>query len=112
MRLTVKERILMPNICPIQGADIVTQILVRDLLKKVELTQPEMKKISFRQNEAGTGVEWKLDILPLKSITFTELELGALKNRVEKMDKEKKVSQELLSLCLKIRDEKVKPNKK
>lgn len=108
MKLNIKERVSIPSLCPIRGADIITQTLVRDILKKVALTQAEMKKIKYRPSNDGLGVQWEADVLPLKSVTFSELELGILKSQVEKLDKEKKVSQEILSLCLKVRDEKTK----
>ena len=108
MKLTVNERISLFGLCPTEGADIISQTLVRDILKKVELSQVEIKKINFRKREGGVGVEWdEPNTLPLKNVTFSELELGLLKGQVAKFDKEKRVSQGLLSLCLKITEERL-----
>jgi len=107
MKITVTERISIISLCP-KEADILTQTLVRDLLKKVELSQAEIKKINLRPREDGNGVRWdEPNEVPLKNVTFSELELSLLKGQVVKLDKEKKVSQNLLSLCLKITDEKI-----
>jgi len=108
MKLNLKERISMFSLCPTEGTDIITQTLVRDILKKVELSQEEIKKINLRPQENGKGVQWdEPNVLPLKNVTFSELEIGLLKSRVAKLDEEKKVSHRILSLCLKIAEEKL-----
>ena len=108
MKLTANERMTFYSLCPTEGADIITQTLVRDLLEKVELSQSEIKTLNVRPNEGG-GIKWdEPNEVPLKNVTFSELELGLLKGQVDKFDNEKKVSQRMLSLCLKIQKELVK----
>lgn len=100
MKLIVKERLAIAGLYPKEG-NIITQTLVRDIQKKVTLTQAEIKKYNFRQlqdkfvwDEKGKG----------KDIEFTEAEVSMLKGEIDKLDKENKITQDILNVCLKIKN--------
>jgi hypothetical protein len=106
MKLTIKDRVVMPSLYP-KESNIVNQILVKDIKEKVELTQPELKEIDFKP--MGTHYSWDMKKAKDKKVDFTEAELDLLKNEIDKLDKEKKITQDILPLCLKIREVKEKP---
>ena len=108
MKLNIKERIVFGALYPEQ-ANILKQTLVRDISKKVEITQKDMKKHQIRALEDG-NLTWKDD----KEITvnFTEMELNLLKERVKELDEKNKITQNILELCLKIQNETAKEEKK
>ena len=108
MKLSVKDRLVIGNLYPAQG-NILQQTLIRDIAKKVEVTQDEMKQINLGPIEGSQGMKWdpeEANKLGEKEVVFTEAELNLLKEQVARIDKENKVTLGLLDLCLKIREEK------
>lgn len=108
MKLSVKDRLVIGNLYPAQG-NILQQTLVRDISRKTEVTQDEMKQINLAPIEGSQGMKWDPDAankLGEKEVQFTEAELNLLKEQVSRLDRENKVTLGMLDLCLKIREEK------
>lgn len=103
MKLTIIERLNLPRLFPKEGG-IIQQLLVRDIAKKVEFSQEEIKDIDLKQE--GNQITWNPDKNVIKEVDFSESEIAFLKDQVVLMDKEKKITQDMLDLCLLIRDEK------
>lgn len=105
LELGVKERLIMPELCPKSG-NFVTQGIVRDIVEKIKLSQAEVKLVNLRPAGEG-GMVWDTEKEVPKKVSFTKAEFDLLKNQVITMDKENKITQSNLSTCLKIRDLKV-----
>lgn len=103
MKLSVKERLNVTNICPAKG-NILTQTIVRDILEKVKFSQEELEKI--KMVEVGNSVKWDSDLARDTEVSFTEPELRVLRDEITNMDKNKEITQNLLGLCLKIKEDK------
>jgi len=99
--LTVKERLLISQIYP-EKSSLTDQTIVRDIMRKLEITQDEQTEIEFKAMPQGfTWNQEKEKVLPVE---FTEAEINLLKNQVNNLDKEQKVTQQLVELCLKIKN--------
>jgi hypothetical protein len=98
MKLSVKERIQLEILYP-KAEDIKTMILVKDIQDKITLTQKELAEYKFESTP--TGYKWQ-DEKEEKEVEFTTLELELLKKGVTELDKNKKVTIELIGLVLKI----------
>lgn len=107
MKLSVKERILISKLYPREG-NLMTQTLVKDIIKKVELKQDYLKKIDFKSSPQG--FTWDSKKAKDINFDFTDSEVNLLKNEVDKLDKGNKITQEILDLCLKIKN--YSPSKK
>jgi hypothetical protein len=100
LALTVRERLLISQLYP-REASLTDQTIVRDITRKVEISQAEQKKIGLKPMTQGfTWDDKKEKVLQAE---LTETELNLLKDRVEQLDKEKKITQQLVELCLKIK---------
>jgi len=100
MKFSVKDRVLMSNqLLPKEG-DIVTLSIARDILEKVKLSQDEIKRSGLEVNEASR-LRWKKDFK--KVIEFSKAELELLKKQINDLDTRKKITPELLDLCLMIK---------
>lgn len=99
MKLTLKDRILISSLYP-QESDLKTQVLVRDLNRKFELTQDEIREANLQVK--GSQMTWDKPLE--KDFDLTGLEVSFLKDRVKSFDEEKKITQENLDLCKKIQD--------
>ena len=114
-RLGIMDRLIIPNLLPAQGG-LVTQRVSKDIRKKVQLTQAEMKAVNMRdvrgrdgqmvvqwdreKTEMVDGVETKVPIEePVIEVAFTEAELKVLSEAVEKLDKAQKITPENLETC-------------
>jgi hypothetical protein len=107
MHMDIQERLAIATLFPERG-NIVTQTMVRDISEKTRLNQEEIDKVDFKV--IGDAYQWKkkdkegnelsVDI----DITFTDAELRFLKEQVNRLDKENKIDQSNLNLCVKIRD--------
>ena len=108
MKLSIKDRLVIGNLYPAHG-NILQQTLVRDIAKKVEVTQDEMKQIKLAPMEGSQGMKWDPELAEKigdMELQFTDAELNLLKEQVKKMDSENRVTLGLLDLCIKIREEK------
>ncbi len=108
MKLSVKDRLVFNGLYP-QQSNIITQTLVQDIEKKVALTQIQMTLIGLKQRIDGPGLQWDDEIKIAESFLFTDAELTFLQSQVNKLDKENKITQELLPICLAIQNEKFHP---
>ena len=101
MKLSIKNRLNFGVFYPQEG-NITTQLLVKDIAGKVNLTQDEITTIELKQ--ADTQITWNEEKAKDKEIEFTEAELNFLKEQISKLDGENKISQEILDTCLLVRD--------
>lgn len=102
MELTVLERINMRQILPKEG-DFTQIIIVNDITEKVALTQKDIKYYGIRTE--NDMIKWNPERAnKTKKIDFTKPEIQLLKDRVEKLNSDKKITQENFSLCRKIKD--------
>lgn len=95
---SLTERVGLMNILPSEG-NVKQLVSIRDIRKKLELKQEDLKKfgISFeakfmKMNEAGAKAKFDYD--------FTELEKLEIKGVLTKLDKENKLPDWALDLCL------------
>lgn len=101
MKLSIKDRIIIPGLYPLQS-NIIDQVLIKDIRIKTDLSQAEFKEINIKA--ADGKYTWDNKKGKDKEVTFTEAELNLLRTQIDKMDKEKKITQEILSLCLRIKE--------
>ena len=108
MKITIGDRLAFNRLYPQKG-NMVEQILVEDIIEKVGLGQKEVKRIELKaQTNPRGGVSYNWDAEKAKDlkVDFTQAELELLKNQVKELDKAKQITQTILSICKKIREEK------
>jgi len=103
MKLTVKDRVALPYLFP-QSHNMVTMLAVRDLYKKIKLTPDEEKRIKLTVTEGRVAWDDKENFEI--DVTFNNLQLNLLKERVSFMDKQKAINEDILGFCIKLKDEK------
>ena len=102
IKLSIKDRLQLGSLFP-QQSDILIQTIVRDLRKKVDFTAEELEKSKVKKTEDG-GLSWKAEDNFEIEVELSSAELEFLKDRVSELNKSKKVSQDNLELCLKLRE--------
>lgn len=99
MTLSIKDRLVFSHLYPREG-NLIAQTLVKDIIEKVKITQKEMKEVNFREVEGNSGVYmWDANIEP-NEYEFTVEEGKFLKDQVSRLDKENKITQECIDLCV------------
>ncbi len=118
MLLSLKERLVAQGLYP-ERSNFATQLLVEDIDDKVRLAKPERAKV-LKYADPRTGIiNWEKVGEKDKTVSFSKSELSFLKDRVNFLDTAKnqdgtigQITQQILSLCKKIRDEKEKKESK
>lgn len=105
LKLSIKDRLSLKELFPRQS-DIISLTLVRDIIDKTQLSQVEIKKIGLKLAEDGRTITWNDKVAIEKNIGFTGAEITYMRSQVDRLDNEKKVTADLLSLCLRIRETK------
>jgi len=103
MKLTTIDRLAFAVLYP-KESNLITQVLIKDIDDKVKLTQKEIKDIGLKIENGN--YTWNKDKEKPLVINFTDQELDLLIDRVNSLDKENKISLNLVDICLKIKDEK------
>jgi hypothetical protein len=106
MNLTIAERLMMGQLFPQKG-NLMTQILMEDITKKVTPTQSELTQIEFKVHTLPNGETtyvWNPDKAIDMEVEFTKAEIEFLQIRVNELDKHAEITAQMLSLCKKIRE--------
>lgn len=112
MKFKIADRINIAGFFP-REMDLISGRIMKDIKKKVEISQEEIKE-SGLESISG-GYRWKPEYTKEVDVTFTNLELKFLQERISEMSKTKKIPLELIDLALRIDEEKeieIKENKK
>lgn len=99
--LSIMDRVGMASLLPTEG-NMLTQITARDIRKKVELTQEDIKKHNVKSRPGG-GLSWD-DNGKKKIIRFTNPEYELLRSQIDKLDAQQKITSDMLSACLVIKE--------
>lgn len=102
MNLTVKDRILLPEILPESG-NMVEMILVKSIQQKVTITAKEIDYYKIHVNENG-NTTWNGEKDTGTDIKFENSEIEILKSAYNKLDSEKKITSRNFDLCLKLKE--------
>lgn len=102
MKLTIKDRIIFNQFYPEKG-NLTEQILVKDIIKKIELTQKDLEKYEIKSE--GQQVSWNPKKDKPTDVEFSEAELDLLKKQVDKKDENGEITQDTLDLCVRIKNE-------
>ena len=95
MEMGVMDRLILLNTLPKQG-DIVTVRVVRELREKLELAADEIAALGLKP---GDPINSKtLEAAEKKELEFGKVEQGIIKNALGNLDKEKKLTEEHISL--------------
>ena len=106
VRLGIKERFTIRELFPQQG-NLISQVMVLDIDKKVSFSQEEMVNFGFKElkDPDGGSSRWTWDDEKEKIVlvAFTDAEITFLKAQVDRMDKAQEITQDMLSVCQKIK---------
>ena len=101
MKLTVKDRIVMAGLYP-KESNIISQVMIRDIDQKARMTQEDIEKFGI-MNDNGL-IKWNGKAKDIE-VEFSQAEIKFLQEQVERLDRENKINQDILDLCLKIKDD-------
>lgn len=105
MELKGIERVRVTDIVPQKG-NILEQKIVKDIIEKAGLSVEELIQAEFTTTQEGIQFNTKKLGELSKEIDFTKIEIDLMKKQIGVLEKEKKVDQFNLSLCIKITESK------
>jgi len=101
MKLNILSRLNIARLFP-RESGILQQMLVKSIAKKVEFSKEEIERIKLRQE--GENIVWEPKNDFEKDIDFTDAEVQLLRDMVDLIDREKRITQDMLDICLLIRN--------
>ena len=100
MIFTIKERLILLQILPTQGS-LSEMVEIMDLAKQLKLNDEEKNSVSFNEDSKG-NITWDIDKDPNIDITISSDMIKILKETINKLDKDKKITPQLVDLAIKI----------
>lgn len=100
MILNIKDRIILLQLLPTQGS-LSEMVDIMDLAKKIKLDDNTKKLISYVEDKNG-NISWDIDKDPNIEVELTNDITNILKKVISNLDKEKKITAQMLDLALKI----------
>jgi hypothetical protein len=100
IKMSVKDRLSISGVLPTEG-DIITMTVTKDILDKVKISQAEGTEIELER--LGGGFKWNDEKAKDSEIQFTKAETEVMVSHIQLLDKQKKITLELLPLCEKIK---------
>ena len=100
MIFKIKERIILLQILPTQGS-LSEMVEIMDLAKQLKLNDEEKNSVSFNEDSKG-NITWDIDKDPNIDITISSDMIKILKETINKLDKDKKITPQLVDLAIKI----------
>ena len=100
MIFKIKERLILLQILPTQGS-LSEMVEIMDLAKQLKLNDEEKNSVSFNEDSKG-NINWDIDKDPNIDITISSDMIKILKETINKLDKDKKITPQLVDLAIKI----------
>ena len=100
MILNIKDRIILLQLLPTQGS-LSEMVDIMDLAKKIKLDDSTKKLISYVEDKNG-NISWDIDKDPNIEVELTNDITNILKKVISNLDKDKKITAQMLDLALKI----------
>jgi len=103
MKLNVLERMMLLNVMPREGSFVSLKV-VGELRNELSFSEAEHKKYKF--NETEGRVSWNPAVEQMKEVHIGEKASDIIVEELEKLDKDKKLTMEHISLYEKFVDKK------
>ena len=100
MIFKIKERLILLQILPTQGS-LSEMVEIMDLAKQLKLNDEEKNLVSFNEDSKG-NITWDINKDPNIDITISSDMIKILKETINKLDKDKKITPQLVDLAIKI----------
>lgn len=101
--MDVKDRLFFGAFLPAK-ANKLDQIVARDIIKKTELTQKDIKDFEIVHDDDTKQTTWNKEGMKKKKIRFSNPEVELLQKQAKKLSDDEDITQEILSLCERIDD--------
>ena len=103
LTLVIEERLRFGKLYPPRGSYL-DNIIREDIEGKIRLSQTEIEKFDFREDQEKEMFLWGDNVDTSTPIEFTGTEMSWLKKRVDALDDNKEIPPEIFSICRKIRE--------
>ena len=103
--LTVKDRLVLPNLLPKQGSMIDLEI-ANNIRDNIKFTPKEIEKLQFKDRPDG-GVVWLHTTEKPFEAFFENSEIKIIKQGIDQLDKAKQITSNQYDLCKRIKEVKL-----
>lgn len=101
-KLSGLDRINIPKILPKEGS-ILEQQTAKEILEEIEIKSEEFADYDLVEDRINARINWDVEKIKVeKEFELKKPHVQLLKDAVEKMNKEKKITQLMLDTCVRI----------
>lgn len=97
MKLTILERLMILGNLPAEG-DVLFLRTRQAMIAKVGLNDGEIEAYEFKHDPATSNATWRNDLPQESEIELTDVEKGVVKDALAKLNRERKLTPNHLSL--------------
>lgn len=90
MNLSIKDRLMLNAILPVEGG-IITMLVVKQIQKSIAIMPEEVKEFNIQEKNGNLTFSEK-GLTEKKSITFDDSEIEVIRTQLRKMDSEQKIT--------------------
>ena len=102
INFTIKDRFTLLQILPVQGS-LSEMVDILDLAKQLKLSDKEKQQISY-SIDGNKQVTWNIDAEPNKQFVLNSDTINLLKNTIQQLDSQKKITINMVDTALKIQN--------
>lgn len=102
-KLSGLDRINIPKILP-KEAGLLEQQTAKEIIEITSIKSEEFKEFDLAEDRANERITWDVEKIKIeKDFDLKKTHVQVLKDAVDKLDKAKKITQQLVDTCTKIR---------
>ena len=103
-KLSGLDRVNLPKILPTENSTMLEQQTVREILDMIVITSEEYAEFDLKEDRINNRLTWDVEKIKIeKEFGLKKPHVQIMKDAVDRMDKEKKVSLLILPTCERIK---------
>ena len=100
INFTIKDRLTLLQILPVQGS-LSEMVDILELAKQLKVSDEEKQQISYNI-DGNKQITWNIDADPNKQFVLNSDTINLLKNTIQQLDSQKKITINMVDTALKI----------
>ncbi len=102
-KLSGLDRINIPKILP-KESSLLSQQIAKEILEETTIKSEEFEEFDLAEDQANQRITWDIEKIKIeKEFELKKPQTQVLKDAVDKLDKEGKITQQIVDTCTKIR---------
>lgn len=99
--MTIKERLSLVQLLPIQGS-LTEMVDIYDLVRELKLSDKEKDLVNYRED--GNSIIWDYNKDPNKDVKISKDQMKIIMSQIDTLDKNKQIPLSIVELIIKLKN--------